>query len=110
MLKTRSQPGAAQADHVSIREHSDEEERRQAEELSVAKCIKRRTGQGLDDWAKKELAWHGLASRLAQVLMQQRVNNCGNTQRDAQWGHVRGREQGAGYKTQAKRNQLKKCC
>lgn len=24
MLKTRSQPGAAQADHVSIREHSDE--------------------------------------------------------------------------------------
>lgn len=59
-----------------------EERRPPGEELSVAKCIKRRTGQGLDDLAKKELAWHGLASRLAQVLMQQRVNNCGNTQRE----------------------------
>lgn len=31
----------------------------EAQKLSVAKCIKRRTGQGLDDLAKKELAWLG---------------------------------------------------
>lgn len=75
------------------------EERRQAEELSVAKCIKRRTGQGLDDLAKKELAWHGLASRLAQVLMQQRVNNCGNTLRErCTMGTCQG--QGAGSRIQ----------
>lgn len=83
-----------------------EERRPPGEALSVAKCIKRRTGQGLDDLAKKELAWHGLASRLAQVLMQQRVNNCGNTQRererDAQWGH--GSEQGAGSREQDTRH------